>query len=128
MVHKFIKFYILIFLILTFCQKTDKIKEIKIHIGDLISQKNMNFDYAEGNIIDCRNISVEYLKGDIRGEKNLNININVMQGNIVSGNVKVNILDGNIINGNSVKVNLLLGEDFSGKAQILKKIDKIIKF
>ncbi len=128
MVYKIIKFYFFIFFIFTLCHKTEEKKEIKIHIGDLISQKNMNFDYVEGNIIDCRNISIQYLKGDIRGEKNLNIHINVMQGNIVSGSAKVNILDGNIINGNSVQVNILLGEDFSRKAQIVKKIDKKIQF
>jgi hypothetical protein len=127
MVRKiFITFLVLYAVV--FCTKENPQKDLKIHIGDLISQKNLDFDYVEGNIIDCRNISVVYLKGDIRGNKNININVNIMKGNILSGNVKVNILDGNILNGKGVKINLLIGEDFSKEAEVLKKINKNIKF
>jgi hypothetical protein len=126
MVQKLI-YFIIILLFLTCSPKIEN-KELKIHIGDLISQKNLNFDYVEGNVIDCRNISIVYLKGDVSGDKNLNININIMKGNILANNVKVHILDGNILKGNNIKVNLLLGEDFTGKAEILKKIYKEIKF
>ena len=125
MVQKLI--YFIIILLLTCSPKTEN-KDLKIHMGDLISQKNLNFDYVEGNIIDCRNISIVYLKGDVSGDKNLNININVMKGNILSNNVKVHILDGNILKGNNIKVDVLIGEDFTGKAEVIKKIDKEIKF
>ncbi len=119
--------FFIIILLLTCSPKTEN-KDLNIHIGDLISQKNLNFDYVEGNIIDCRNISIVYLKGDVSGDKNLNININIMKGNILSNNVKVHILDGNILKGNNIKVDVLIGEDFTGKAEVIKKIDKEIKF
>ncbi|MFN3604079.1 MAG: hypothetical protein ACK4UJ_05150 [Leptonema sp. (in: bacteria)] len=125
MVHKIV--IILIFFVLN-CQKQEKTKEPRIYIGNLISQKNLNYDYVEGDIIDCRNISVEYLKGNIRGEKNQNIYVNVMKGNVLSGNVKVNILEGNIINGKSVFVKILIGRDFSKLAKIEKHIKDEIEF
>lgn len=122
------KIIIAFLLICSFCQKEPQIQEPKIFLGNLISQKNLNFDYVEGDIIDCKNISIEYLKGDIRGEKNQNIYINVMKGNLYSGNVKINFLEGNILNGSSVSVKVLIGIDFSNQAQIIKHIKPKIEF
>lgn len=122
------KKFLVLFLFFIFCNKQEQVKEPKIHIGNLISQKNLNFDYVVGDIIDCKNISVEYLKGDIRGEKNQNIYINVMKGNVVSGNVKINILEGNILDGKSVSVRILIGRDLSNLAKIEKQLKEKIEF
>ncbi len=123
------KIFIIVFIIpILFCNKESKSQESKIHIGNLIAQKNLNFDYVEGDIIDCKNISIRYLKGDIRGEKNQNIIVDVMRGNVQSGNAKINILEGNIINGKSVSVRLLIGIDFSNQAIINQQIKPKIEF
>ena len=45
-----------------------------------------------------------------------------MEGTVANGPVTINILKGNIIEGDGVTVNLLIGEDFSGKALVGKKI------
>lgn len=119
---------LIFFLFFIFCSKQEQFKEPRIYIGNLISQKNLNFDYVEGDVIDCKNISIEYLKGDIRGEKNQNIYVNIMKGNVVSGNVKINILEGNILDGKSVSVRILIGRDFSNLAKIEKQIKEKIEF
>jgi hypothetical protein len=103
------------------CSKTDEGLP-RLHRGDLVSKSNLNFDYIEGDLINCKNISVVYLKGDIRGEKTRGVHVQVMKGNVQSGQVKIDVLEGDIIDGRSVSVRLLLGEDLSGRADVLEQM------
>ena len=66
---------------------------------------------------------IRYLEGDIKGHKTFGLQIEVMRGNIVDGQAKINVLHGDIVGGKGVVVNLLIGEDFTGQAKVLKQID-----
>ncbi len=119
---KYLIFFIILFLF--FCNSKNIERKIDTFQGNIISQRNQNYDFVEGNIIDSKNISVVYLKGDILGDKNLNIYVNVMKGNISANNIKMNILEGNILSGENISVNLLIGEDYTNKANVLKQIKR----
>ncbi len=97
--------------------------EVRIHEGELLGPRGKNFTYVEGDVTDAKTVAIDYLKGDVRGRKIRNLWINFMEGTVANGPVTINILKGNIIEGDGVTVNLLIGEDFSGKALVGKKIE-----
>ena len=101
---------------------TEQAPEIRVHTGELNSPRGKDFTYVDGDVINAKTVSIDYLKGDVRGEKIRNLWIHVMEGTVANGPVTINVLKGNIIDGDGVTVNLLIGEDFSGQAQIGKKI------
>jgi len=106
------------------CPSGDKAPPaLEVYEGDLVGKRGRQYAYVNGDILDSRNISAEYLVGDVRGTKSRGIWIGVMRGNVEQGAVTVNVLHGNIINGDNVTVNVLIGEDFSGKAKVARKLN-----
>ena len=96
--------------------------EVRVHEGVLVAPRGKDFTYVRGDVVDAKTVSIDYLQGAVRGEKIRNLWINVMEGTVANGPVTINILTGNIIESDGVTVNLLIGEDFSGKALVGKKI------
>ncbi|MCR9142764.1 MAG: hypothetical protein NXI24_10970 [bacterium] len=101
--------------------------EVRVHEGELLSPRGKNFTYVNGDVSDAKTVAIDYLQGDVRGKKIRNLWINFMEGTVANGPVTINILKGNIIEGDGVTVNLLIGEDFSGKAKIGKRIEPPLK-
>lgn len=97
--------------------------ELNVHIGELLNPRGKNFTYVKGTVRDARTVAIDYLEGDVRGAKIRNLWISYMEGTVANGPVTINILKGNIIEGDGVTVNLLIGEDFSGLAQVGEKLD-----
>jgi hypothetical protein len=97
--------------------------ELLVITKDLYRDKNQTYTYVRGTLEDCRNLSVRYLDGDIKGRKTFGLQVDVMRGNILDGSAKINVLHGDIVGGKGIVVNLLIGEDFTGEAKVLKQID-----
>ncbi|MCB1168798.1 MAG: hypothetical protein KDK25_00605 [Leptospiraceae bacterium] len=95
---------------------------IEVKTEDLYRDKNQTYTYVKGDLEDCRNLSIRYLEGDIKGHKTFGLQIEVMRGNILDGQAKINVLHGDIVGGQGIVVNVLIGEDFTGKARVLKRI------
>ncbi|MBU43247.1 MAG: hypothetical protein CMN76_08520 [Spirochaetaceae bacterium] len=113
-------------ILLTGAQCTEQPAEeprVEVVTSDLYRDKNQTYTYVRGDLEDCRNLSIRYLEGDIKGHKTFGLQIEVMRGNIVDGQAKINVLHGDIVGGKGVVVNLLIGEDFTGQAKVLKQID-----
>lgn len=97
--------------------------EMQVVTEDLYRKKNRTYTHVRGDLEDCRNLSIRYLDGNIKGRKTFGLQIDVMRGNILDGQAKINILHGDIVGGKGIVVNLLIGEDFTGEAKVLKRID-----
>lgn len=97
--------------------------EVVVKTEDLYRAKNQTYTYVKGDLEDCRNLSIHYLEGNVKGNKTFGLQIDVMRGNVIDGSARINVLHGDIIRGRGIIVNLLIGEDFSGEAKVLKRID-----
>lgn len=96
---------------------------LRVHVGDLLAPQGKDFAYVRGNVLEAKKVSIEYLEGDVRGEKIRGLWVNVMRGTVANGPATVNILHGDIIDGEGVTVNILIGQDFSGKARIGRRME-----
>ncbi|HBS06334.1 MAG TPA: hypothetical protein DEA96_15305 [Leptospiraceae bacterium] len=104
------------------CQAESTEPRIEVKTENLYRDKNQTYTYVRGDLEDCRNLSIRYLEGDIKGHKTFGLQVEVMRGNILDGQAKINVLHGDIVGGQGVVVNVLIGEDFTGKAKVLKRI------
>lgn len=102
---------------------TEQSPDVTVHEGVLAGVRGRDFTYVRGDVVDVKGVSIDYLEGDIRGKKNRTLWVNVMRGVVTRGPATINVLHGDIIEGDGVTVNLLIGEDFSGKAKIGKKVE-----
>ena len=109
--------------ILSSCQSESADPQVLVVNKDLYRDKNQTYTYVRGDLEDCRNLSIRYMEGDIKGHKTFGLQIEVMRGNILDGQAKINVLHGDIVGGKGIVVNVLIGEDFTGKAKVLKQID-----
>ncbi len=112
----------IVLIALTHCQTDPAEPRIEVKTQDLYRDKNQTYTYVRGDLEDCRNLSIRYLEGDIKGHKTFGLQIEVMRGNVLDGQAKINVLHGDIVGGDGVVVNVLIGEDFTGKARVLKRI------